>query len=46
MNSLGEEHMLSLILNNSVFLHVENDFYTQLTGFSISFPFLTMQARP
>lgn len=29
---LGEEHMMSLLLNNSIFLFIENDFYVQLTG--------------
>jgi hypothetical protein len=31
--------MLSLLLSNNLFLHLENDFYVQLTGLSPSIPF-------
>lgn len=30
--SLGEEHMIDLLLNTSIYISVKNDFYTQLTG--------------
>jgi hypothetical protein len=30
--SLGEEHMINLLLNTSVFIGLKNDFFVQLTG--------------
>lgn len=30
--SLGEEHMIEMLLKTSVFIALKNDYYTQLTG--------------